>query len=721
MNWQSISQPSANETSEHPLSRGGRADSVQNRLASDDALPLSIITEMRVLRAPSVRNTPIRAWSLSFRCTAGGNLFTYRVQWEDRCRGRLDMRYPSGFDAMDYKVRSFLAVIVFVTAASLAADTGVSLAQSDSQPQGEAAQTEAVDASPPTSPQPVALPPPVLDPFATENTQADADGNREYEPLLRGPVHEAFAAPSDVDSAADGRVVPKAPPPAVDEQPPEAGDEAEGMNWIPGYWSWSAEENDYVWVSGLWRRVPPGRSWVAGRWSETPAGYRRTQGYWYDENAVADTDAYLPTPPESIDNGPSVPPPGDDYFWVPGHWQYAGSGYRWRGGFWSGQHSNWVWQPGCYVSTPGGCVWVDGYWDYLPTARGYLYAPVRFYDSVYLRPSYVYRPRYPLINTAALLLQLFVRPGYSHYYYGNFYGSSYAGLGFRPWFHGGYGHRYATPWRSYYDWKYHKSGIHFSRSMDRYGQIVRSSPNASSNLLAKGKPRSDTIGPRQAGPLKEKGGKGARTFDSVVRSSPVRVDAAKRFDGPRSKPIGASARFDPPYRSRSARGEIGAATTGGGPVRSKSSAQSGFTVREFQNRDSRSPSFRGANSVGGTSRGPTSVGPSRSAAPVVRSIDRGASRTFSASPPAVGKSAKSATFGGSAPRSAPQSQSIRRQTFQPPSNSFNSRSIRSTGTGGASSGRSRGASIRSGGFSSRGKSGSSGGGSKGRGKGKGKK
>ncbi len=190
--------------------------------------------------------------------------------------------------------------------------------------QNAATLAESQQDSPPQAPAPM----PTTDP----SPAADAD-QLGYQALMQGPVHEAFAAPVDMDHT-DGVVVYSKPPPApVDEQPPEASPEEKGMKWIPGYWAWSDDENDYVWVSGLWRKFPPGRTWIAGSWTRTGSGYRWTSGYWSRPQSSNAAVEYLPLPPKSIDNGPSVPPPAEDSFWVPGQWQYTGADYQWRSGF----------------------------------------------------------------------------------------------------------------------------------------------------------------------------------------------------------------------------------------------------------------------------------------------------------------------------------------------------------------------------------------------------
>ena len=75
--------------------------------------------------------------------------------------------------------------------------------------------------------------------------------------LTRGPVHEAFAQPVVFDPE-PGEIVPKQPPEAIEEVPPEEKPEGEDVVWIPGYWSWDDDSDTFLWVSGLWRMQPPG-------------------------------------------------------------------------------------------------------------------------------------------------------------------------------------------------------------------------------------------------------------------------------------------------------------------------------------------------------------------------------------------------------------------------------------------------------------------------------
>ena len=83
--------------------------------------------------------------------------------------------------------------------------------------------------------------------------------------LTRGPVHEAFAETVTFDPEA-GLVVPNRPPAAIEELPPEQRLEGANVAWIPGYWAWDDERSDFLWVSGIWRNLPPNRQWVPGYW-----------------------------------------------------------------------------------------------------------------------------------------------------------------------------------------------------------------------------------------------------------------------------------------------------------------------------------------------------------------------------------------------------------------------------------------------------------------------
>src|SRR5947209_20214146 len=55
--------------------------------------------------------------------------------------------------------------------------------------------------------------------------------------LTRGPVHEAYAEPTDPRPSATP-IVPQQPPGPVPEVPPDVRPEGTNGVWIPGYWAW---------------------------------------------------------------------------------------------------------------------------------------------------------------------------------------------------------------------------------------------------------------------------------------------------------------------------------------------------------------------------------------------------------------------------------------------------------------------------------------------------
>jgi hypothetical protein len=226
-------------------------------------------------------------------------------------------------------------------------------------------------------------------------------------------------------------VAPKAPPAAIEEVPPAQRPEGAHVTWIPGYWGWDDERNDFLWVSGIWRALPPGRQWVPGYWGKSTQGYQWTSGYWADAK-VSEVE-YLPEPPATAETGPNIAAPSADDTWMPGNWVWQNNRYAWRPGFWATVQPNWDWVPAHYVWAPRGYVFVDGYWDYNIGRRGVLFAPAYFNADVYGRQGFSYSPS-TVIDLGAFTNHLFMRPQYQHYYFGDYYATNYRDAGFLPWF-----------------------------------------------------------------------------------------------------------------------------------------------------------------------------------------------------------------------------------------------------------------------------------------------
>jgi len=262
--------------------------------------------------------------------------------------------------------------------------------------------------------------------------QSDLQGP---ELLEEGPLHEAYAKPLALEDHAV--VIDRLPPAAVNELPPEQRPEGPNVNWLPGYWFFDSDRNDFVWVSGLWRNFPPGRNWVPGEWQQVPGGYQWVSGYWAAQQVQ---QSLLPTPPATLEQGPSSPAPADGHLWTPGCWQWQGSRYAWQSGFWYAAQPDWVWMPNHYCYTPKGAVYVCGYWDHPLARRGSVYAPV-FWRAGYPSGTAVYRPR-TVINTNRLIAHLIVDHHHGGYYYGNHRSSEHnLRRGLATWNDGSYGRR----------------------------------------------------------------------------------------------------------------------------------------------------------------------------------------------------------------------------------------------------------------------------------------
>jgi hypothetical protein len=258
---------------------------------------------------------------------------------------------------------------------------------------------------------------------------AGPDPQNGVEAQARGAVHEAYAEPAETRPE-PRPIIAKQPPEPIQEQPPDQKPAGDNIVWIPGYWGWEDETSDFTWISGFWRAPPPGREWTLGHWQEVDGGWQWVAGFW----AVQDAQQveYLPPPPPSIDNGPSVPATDETSAYVPGCWVYHQTRYLWRPGYWVEANPNWCWIPDHYCWTPTGYLFVAGYWDYPLESRGLLFAPVRFNRRVFEREGFVYVPEY-VVQPDFLLGALFVRPAYGTYYFGDYFEDRYEKRGFTSW------------------------------------------------------------------------------------------------------------------------------------------------------------------------------------------------------------------------------------------------------------------------------------------------
>ncbi len=250
------------------------------------------------------------------------------------------------------------------------------------------------------------------------------------EVLTRGPIHEAFAD-VNVDETQPGIIATRPVPDPINEIPPDYRPEGDNVEWIPGYWSWDEDQNDFIWVSGIWRDVPPGREWIPGYWMSVDGGNQYVSGFWTDTNQP-ETE-YLPPPPKPLQAGPSSPSFSPYHVWTAGHWVWLHDRYAWQAGYWLQERPNMVWIPAHYVWSPRGYIFVVGYWDYQLDRRGIMFAPRYYAQPIYRAHGYYYTPSI-VINIDTIFLSLFIRSDSHHYYFGDYFDDRYEKRGFHPWY-----------------------------------------------------------------------------------------------------------------------------------------------------------------------------------------------------------------------------------------------------------------------------------------------
>jgi hypothetical protein len=256
------------------------------------------------------------------------------------------------------------------------------------------------------------------------------DQQDDLDYLMQAPLHEAFAEVVTGDYGPNPLVARK-PPVSIEEIPPQFKPAGEQVVWIDGYWWWDEQREDFIWISGVYRDAPVGQRWVAGYWHQESDGFRWVNGFWFSEEA--EEMVYLPPPPASLEIGPAMPRPSDAHYYLPGQWNFVQERYLWQPGFYTPLLDDLVWVPSCYVWTPAGHIFRPGYWDRPFVNRGVVFAPVHFRRPIFLQAGFQFQPNYLIDTSFGLLPHLFVRPNCRNYYFGNWYGAQFVGLGFQPW------------------------------------------------------------------------------------------------------------------------------------------------------------------------------------------------------------------------------------------------------------------------------------------------
>jgi hypothetical protein len=279
---------------------------------------------------------------------------------------------------------------------------------------------------------------------ATPPPAGNGDGQNPIQVQPSGPIHEAFAQPFDVKPG-PGPMVAKEPPPLLPEDPPSQKPDMDNVQWIPGYWAWDAQKQDYLWVSGTYRVPPQDRTYVPGYWQRADDGWRWVSGYW---SGPKEGVPYTPEPPAALDAaGPSMQQPNDNSIYIPGAWVWRDDRFVWRPGYYAAAQLGRVWVPPHYVWTPSGYIFVDGYWDYPLEDRGLIFPPVYFAQPLWNDPNWRYQPN-SVLDFGSFYDSAFVYG--NGFVFGNYYGRP----GYNPWYHGR--GRY-DPLFTYYGWRNHRN------------------------------------------------------------------------------------------------------------------------------------------------------------------------------------------------------------------------------------------------------------------------
>lgn len=200
-------------------------------------------------------------------------------------------------------------------------------------------------------------------------------------------VHEAFIARDQ--NTIILQAVPIKPPQEISERVPK--NKIKDAVWIPGYWSWSAAEDRYVWMTGTWRVPPPGHQWVPGKWKSFDEGWVWLHGFW-SPDAEKDLTYINRPPPDRVDEKIGQPP-ASNYFWLPGHWSYNSDieDFVWYTGRYEEFNQKWQYVPSHFIWRDKGYVLIEGYWDWNLEDRGIAYAAVEIpQDEI---ETIAYKPR----------------------------------------------------------------------------------------------------------------------------------------------------------------------------------------------------------------------------------------------------------------------------------------------------------------------------------------
>lgn len=183
------------------------------------------------------------------------------------------------------------------------------------------------------------------------------------------PLHEAFIAPvSDITTQ---EVVETPPPKAKAEIAPKQPNNQ--TVWIPGYWTLDRQTEKFVWICGVWRVPPPDHSWLRGNWIEVDSGWTWVRGFWIEtKNQTISNIIHTKIPAPATQNEATGEPPGSDYFWSMGYWNFNQTlgKFQWLSGSWQKFNPKWIFIAAHWIWRPEGYIFIPAYWDWKLEDRG---------------------------------------------------------------------------------------------------------------------------------------------------------------------------------------------------------------------------------------------------------------------------------------------------------------------------------------------------------------
>ena len=234
-------------------------------------------------------------------------------------------------------------------------------------------------------------------------------------PISNGPLHEAFIT-NPYGLIPLESIEAKPPEPIAEDTPFQVDIQAA---WIRGYWEWMPATQDFIWVTGVWRRPPPGMRWIPGSWKKFEQGWVRIPGFWSAEPLEALT-VIGQIPPDPIAENPGFPPIAES-FWMPGYWNYFSDAmeYGWVPGSWQPIDPRWVLIPAHYIWRSEGYIFIPAYWDWPLTELGRAYHDVVIDPQ--LRGKIVFQPVSHMELSEALEDTFERYPDYLCYYQHHFH------------------------------------------------------------------------------------------------------------------------------------------------------------------------------------------------------------------------------------------------------------------------------------------------------------